>query len=598
MTVTAIQVGESASPGPAANAVRAAQSEVRTGVQSGAESFSSGWQSLLASMGAGEHEPEAAEATGVSGRAALPGQALGNSSKATNDSQGAAPVATKRAEDSTGQTKDARVDEHHGVKHTKQQTAQIKADTSTAVPAGSSSEMIATALPAAVQNPALDSVQSLLVRPESVPQGPKTGENLAIGSDVNPGMNRLGQISNSEHVAPGDASAGLGILGGGAPSAGKSSSAADSMGNRSEPLKIEGGAAANRPVYAPAEEEENSPPVGGPEAISHARESLAPGPALSSGAVSPGADIPAADTTQGTLLSGNLQTGLSSLPNPEVRPGFAATASDGGFTGPAAVAATAETRGVGSVRGVGTKGQPATKTVQSIRAGAEGSSPAAGPQGNLEWDSAAATRGVGGSLAAVIQASGDSGSSTAATPGAGLRETFAALDGANPSSTTSLSPTWVHAGSQRAEAGFQDPALGWVGVRADGTGARVHAAILPGSAEAATALGGNLAGLNSYLDEQHLHVSSVTVTPPDSHSTESSAGPGGDQGMQQGEGQSSNQGSNQASQNGSTGSGPLTTQRGELGGPAIAKPGIATPERNTLASEARLGSGSHISVMA
>jgi hypothetical protein len=104
--------------------------------------------------------------------------------------------------------------------------------------------------------------------------------------------------------------------------------------------------------------------------------------------------------------------------------------------------------------------------------------------------------------------------------------TFAALDsGSTFGADTSVgAPGWVHASSQRAEAGFEDPVLGWVGVRADVVSGTVHAAILPGSAEAAAALSTHLAGLGTYLSEQHAPVSAVTVAAPAQQGMESGGG--------------------------------------------------------------------------
>ncbi len=78
-------------------------------------------------------------------------------------------------------------------------------------------------------------------------------------------------------------------------------------------------------------------------------------------------------------------------------------------------------------------------------------------------------------------------------------ETFARLD----AESASRSIHWVQAGAHRAEAGYLDPVLGWVGVRAESSGGGVHAALLPGSAEAAQVLGTHMSGLNAFLSEQH-----------------------------------------------------------------------------------------------
>ena len=116
------------------------------------------------------------------------------------------------------------------------------------------------------------------------------------------------------------------------------------------------------------------------------------------------------------------------------------------------------------------------------------------------------------------------GGGASAHPSGG--ETFAALDaGAGPGT-----PRWSHATPVHAEAGFQDPALGWVGVRADSTGSGIHAAVVPGSADAALALAGHMAGLGAHLAAQHLPVHSVSVAAPDTSGAGWGAGEGGDQG--------------------------------------------------------------------
>jgi hypothetical protein len=108
---------------------------------------------------------------------------------------------------------------------------------------------------------------------------------------------------------------------------------------------------------------------------------------------------------------------------------------------------------------------------------------------------------------------------SAATPAP--RDPFAALD-----APASAAPTWVHAGAQRAEAGFEDPALGWVGVRAGLGEGGVHAALVPASPDAAASLGTHLAGLSAYLAQHHTEVSDVTLATPESRALGSGFGPG------------------------------------------------------------------------
>ena len=94
-------------------------------------------------------------------------------------------------------------------------------------------------------------------------------------------------------------------------------------------------------------------------------------------------------------------------------------------------------------------------------------------------------------------------------------ETFARLD----AESASRSIHWVQAGAHHAEAGYLDPVLGWVGVRAESSGGGVHAAVLPGSAEAAQVLGTHMSGLNAFLSEQHgPHATATMVAPEDGRS--------------------------------------------------------------------------------
>ena len=118
-------------------------------------------------------------------------------------------------------------------------------------------------------------------------------------------------------------------------------------------------------------------------------------------------------------------------------------------------------------------------------------------------------------------------------PGAapGSQETFAALDG-----DAARGASWLHAGAHSAEAGFEDPALGWVSVRADMAAGSVHAAVVPGTAEAAQALSTHMAGLNTYLNEQRTPVHTLTL-----------AAPGGDAGSNQDSNQGSARGGGQDS---------------------------------------------------
>jgi hypothetical protein len=150
-----------------------------------------------------------------------------------------------------------------------------------------------------------------------------------------------------------------------------------------------------------------------------------------------------------------------------------------------------------------------------------------------------------------------------------------------------MKATWLHAGSQRAEAGYEDPALGWVGVRADLAGGGVHAAVMPASGDAAQALGSHLAGLNAYLSQHGTPVNSVTLDQPDANGV--GAGAGGTQhGPQQQAGEDAGQSA--AAHSPSNGEGRL------------ASGDAASPPARSSAADAAEGmqrlKGSAISVMA
>jgi hypothetical protein len=157
-----------------------------------------------------------------------------------------------------------------------------------------------------------------------------------------------------------------------------------------------------------------------------------------------------------------------------------------------------------------------------------------GQHAGLPMDASSLTREPGGSHPASSRDGISDGGPTSADGLPATRETFAALDDASSLGK----PVWMHAGPRQAEAGFQDPLLGWVGVRADQGPGGIHAALVPGSADAAQMLGGHLAGLGTYLNEQHTPVDTLTLDAPEGKW----AGGGGESGMNQGSGQNMGQG--------------------------------------------------------
>lgn len=166
-------------------------------------------------------------------------------------------------------------------------------------------------------------------------------------------------------------------------------------------------------------------------------------------------------------------------------------------------------------------------------------------------------------------------------PSTSAREPFAELD----LGTSVSAPKWIHAGGNQVEAGFEDPALGWIGVRADLSGGSVHASLVPATAEAGEILGAHMAGLSAYLDEQHSPVAGLTVAD----FAGGSGAAGADQHTQQGGGQDG--------EGGSSAHAERTPESGDRGTPA-ARP--VAMQAGVMETVRPLGGslGRHISVMA
>jgi hypothetical protein len=203
--------------------------------------------------------------------------------------------------------------------------------------------------------------------------------------------------------------------------------------------------------------------------------------------------------------------------------------------------------------------------------------------GALARDPAALRGEIGG----LVSSGTESTRAATSQPKAQTDEAFAALDAQG----SSAAPTWIHAGAQRAEAGFEDPSLGWVGVRADVSGGGVHAAVVPGSAAAAQALDGHLAGLNSYLAEQHASVQTVTLAAPEGKWAETGMDQNSNQTMHQGAGQDAGQGSSPGQQFGAQTSAAAFAAPANIDLPA--KPGSTE-----VTVPSTVSGGGHISVMA
>jgi hypothetical protein len=235
-------------------------------------------------------------------------------------------------------------------------------------------------------------------------------------------------------------------------------------------------------------------------------------------------------------------------------PDRAAMASSAASTEPVKSAVTATSGGKASViKSAQSSSQSATRSALGA-GGAEalqhGSHAITGESTSPALDATALARDPANTHGAANVTSGVAGNTTGSPSASTAHDTFAALDAGTNTGTT----TWIHAGAQRAEAGYQDPSLGWVGVRAELSGGGVHAALVPGSADAAQALGGHLAGLNNYLEQQHTPVASLTMAASADGGTDRGVG----QGTQQQAGQNGGQGANSESQT-NTMSSPSTT---------------------------------------
>lgn len=112
------------------------------------------------------------------------------------------------------------------------------------------------------------------------------------------------------------------------------------------------------------------------------------------------------------------------------------------------------------------------------------------------------------------------------------QQTFTALD--SGSRDDPANGRWLHAGRTTAEAGFDDPSLGWIRVRAELGPSGVHASVVPDSAEAAQSLGAHLSGLSSFLTEHRAPVETLTVSTPQNQWNGQSMGQGGQAGAEQG----------------------------------------------------------------
>jgi hypothetical protein len=168
-----------------------------------------------------------------------------------------------------------------------------------------------------------------------------------------------------------------------------------------------------------------------------------------------------------------------------------------------------------------------------------------------------------------------------------IQEAFTALESGNRAENGTFG--WSRGGHIQAEAGYQDPVLGWVGVRAESSGGIVHATLVPPSQDAAQALSGHMAGLHTYLAENHTPVETLNLAPFGRDSQDMTQNTG--QGMRHGTGQHS--GHDNVSE---------PAQDPQSSGHPIGRYAPRTTsisnEFPTLSSAGRNSRGTHISVMA
>jgi hypothetical protein len=99
------------------------------------------------------------------------------------------------------------------------------------------------------------------------------------------------------------------------------------------------------------------------------------------------------------------------------------------------------------------------------------------------------------------------------------------------------SPSWRVTNAHRVEAGYDDPELGWVSVRAESSpSARIHAELIAGTDAAARVLGDHLDGLHQFLKEQRTAVESLSLAAQSGAAFGESAGGASQQDGRQREG--------------------------------------------------------------
>lgn len=290
----------------------------------------------------------------------------------------------------------------------------------------------------------------------------------------------------------------------------------------------------------------------------------------------------AAGQSSGSSAGAGMQAGFAENAQSSPPPGPIPDLLPGSETGPAKSPPAAALARVNAAATAGTR--------SGLRGAAGGAAHGAGDQAQASGiaDGAGWVRDPGLTLPPQTGAAGRNAADSAESA---LREPFSALDAEGAPGAFG----WTHAGARQAEAGFQDPALGWVGVRAELSGGGVHAALVPGSVDAAEQLGRQMDGLHTYLAEQRTTVDSLVMAAPERGGTGSGSG-GFGSGTQQGMGQGTEQGAGQNA-------GERTAREPDfIRAPVLAVAGSASHEPAAAISgpdvSGRMGGGLHISLVA
>lgn len=572
------------------------------------ESFRSGWHAILASIGAGEAIPDETEGTSQVGRAALEsreGDALQFSAALTGSQQpghaarpggGLSGVAEERTTRSfKTPTSTRRLTFPEGMQSSERTNASRPSEDSSAAADRS------TRITDSDRRKLLDAVQTGGTS-GTIP-GP--GDTLApVLPCVPTGSSRAafrsataaeGNAEAGHFASSGARSTGVSVGNGGMETGTDLSGAQGAVAPETANRPATSGGSASRTKAGSvsrlggetdsqttsertgATEDEFAQPVG--------RGACQPAPPSDVLAESPGTRLEQGPTTGNQASSTGLE-GLSSLQADSLQ-SQAARGTAPGISSAATLPTAGKRATAGKDRGAESETGRPVREAGSLNPARRGSD-AHGQQPSASSVDAATTVRDPASPHVVAKTADDAESaSNRTTSGAGIEETFAALD----AESTSGRPAWIHAGAQRAEAGIEDPVLGWVGIRADFSGGGVHASLVPGSADAAQALGGHLAGLNAYLSDHHTPVESLTLAAPENGWSEPGAGTG--QGMGQGDqrGQGAGQGGEAtapASFNRSLGGGAAATSQMPL-------QGFEETEGNARAIRS---GGIHISVLA